>query len=381
MEEWSTRSPTAARFLFSTILLGLTLTAYFIPYYDWDLVAYIGSAIALHDHDAKSIQAQAYSALRTELSEDEYRDIANGSDFRRDVARNADHFSQQLRFYQIRPLYICLLAGIHGAGIGYVNATRLLSAGSFALIGLLLFVWARKYIDEWRAAICIPLLLIAPVLFTSARTGSPDALSAFVVLLGTFELVEHRRFALGATLLLLALFLRADDVILVALLLTGCAIRGKEICNRVIAVSLAVFSAVIVLGINHVWHSYSWPVLMMNTANPIPNPAEIRPEFGLAGYFQAMHDMLDEARESSMLVFPFVAVLSLFSSRTARILKQLVTVVLLSWATHIVLFPHIEDRYFVAGSALVGIATISALLGGSNQSAGPARHRYTGSPS
>ncbi len=369
MPEPSTRSRTAARFLFSTILLGLTLTAYFIPYYDWDLVAYIGSAIALHDHDAKSIQAQAYSAIRAELPQDEYGDIANESDFRRNVARNADHFSQQLRFYQVRPLYIRLLAGIHDAGIGYVKATRLISSGSFALIGLVLFVWASKYIDEGRAAICIPLLLIAPILFTSARTGSPDALSAFVVLLGTFELVEHRRLALGATLLLLSLFLRTDNVIFVALLLIGCAIRGQEIHARVIAVSLAVFSAVIVLGINHVWHSYSWPVLMMNTANPIPNPAEVSPQFGLTGYFQAMHDMVDEARQSSVLVFPFVAALSLFSSRTARVLKQLVTVVLLSWATHIVLFPHIEDRYFVAGSALVGIAIISALLGRSSLSA------------
>src|SRR5690349_24935400 len=105
-----------SRILFVLLLLAITLIAYFVPYYDWDLVAYVGSAIALQEHDSKLIQQQAYAALRAELPEDDYADITNGSDFRHDMAQNAEHFRQQLRFYEIRPLYSWTVAALHRIG-------------------------------------------------------------------------------------------------------------------------------------------------------------------------------------------------------------------------------------------------------------------------
>jgi hypothetical protein len=351
------------RLLFSILLLALSLTAYFVPYYDWDLVAYVGSAIALHENDAKSIQTQAFEAMRNELPEEDYLDIASGSYFRRDVASNPDHFRQQLRFYQIRPLYIHLLGWLHRVGPQYVNATRLLSATSLMLTGILLFLWSRRYVDERFAAICIPLLLIAPVLFTSARTGSPDALSALFVLLGSFELVEYRRSIIGSAILLVSLFLRTDNVIFVVCILAGFALTQRRTRDRIGAAVCAILAVTVVLGINRIEHSYSWPVLMQNTSIPIVNPAEINPKITAADYFSAVRDMVDEARESSVTAFPFLAALALLSSRTTRVLKSLVTIVLLSWAAHLVLFPHIEDRYFISGSVLIGIASLSTLRG------------------
>lgn len=100
---------------------------------------------------------------------------------------------------------------------------------------------------------------------------------------------------------------------------------------------------------------------MQNTANPIVNPAEIAPTFTTRDYLSTMHDMIDEARESSVVIFPFIAALALFSPRLTRQWKQLLTTILLSWAAHVVLFPHIEDRYFVAGSAMIGLAALAAL--------------------
>ena len=355
--------------LFSILLAALTLIAYYVPYYDWDLVAYVGSAIAMDEHDSKTIQTQAYDALRNELPEEDYLDIANGSYFRRDVAGNPDHFRQQLRFYQIRPLYIRLLAWLHRLGLQYVNAARLVSTVSLALIGILLLAWSRRYIDERYAAICVPLLLAAPVLFTSARTGSPDALSALVVLLGCVELVERQRTVIGSTILLVSLFLRTDNVIFVVFLLAGLALTLTRMRDRIAATVYAILAVAIVLGINRVEHSYSWPVLMQNTAIPIVNPAEVQPKIVVADYFGAVRDMVDEAREGSVIVFPFLAALALFSSRTATLLKRLITIVLLSWATHIAIFPHVEDRYFVSGSALIGLAALSATLGATQSDA------------
>jgi hypothetical protein len=349
------------RTIFSAFLLALTLLAYFVPYYDWDLVAYTGSAIALRERDPIQIQKQAYDALKQELPQDDYVEIVSGSEFRSDVSQDAEHFRQQLRFYQIRPMYIRLLAGLHGAGMGYVNATRVISAVAFTLLGILLFVWARSYVGEWQAAICVPLLLITPAIFGSARIGSPDELSAFTLLLGTFELIERERLPLGTALLFASLLVRTDNVIFVFLLLATVAVKTRARL-RIWAAVLAVASVAIVVSINHFEHSYPWSVLMQNTASPIVNPAEVSSTIAAADYVAAVHDMVDEARESSVLAFPFLAVIALLSPGTSSKLKRLVVVVLLSWIAHLSLFPHIEDRYFVAGSAIIGVAVVSSLL-------------------
>lgn len=348
--------------LFGLLILAVTLIAYLLPYYDWDLAAYVGSAIALNQRDSKLVQQQAYAALRTELPEDDYTDIASGSDFRRDVAHNADHFCQQLRFYQIRPLYLWTLAGLHAIGIGFVHATRIISAIAFSSMAVLLFCWLRHYVSQVQAGTCAMLLLITPVILTSARTGSPDAFSALIVLLGTYLLIERNAALTGGLLLLLSLFLRTDNVLFVFIVCAAVAYQSAEKRTRVITAVAAIVSIGLVLAINQTEHSYRWSVLLENTATPIVNPSEVSPRISMSDYFRAVHDMVDEARENSVTVFPFIAALALFAWRTPPRLRHLVTLVLLSWAAHLVLFPHIEDRYFIAGAAMIGVAVVAGLL-------------------
>ena len=325
-------------------------------------MAYTGAVISLREGDKARIRSEAYAVLERELPEADYRDIAKGSSFRRDVAANADHFFQQLRFYRIRPLYVRTLALLHSAGVPYVQATRVISAASFFLLGILLFAWSKTYLGEWRAAIAIPLLLIAPVIFTSARTGSPDGMSALAVTFGVYVIFERQRWLLGAAILLLSLFIRTDNVIFILILFAWLALTLSSSGKRAVAAGFALLGLALVLVLNRVEHSFSWPVLMQNTANPIVNPAEVAPTFGMTEYLSAVHDMVDEAAESSALVFPFLAALALLSRKLSRDWTRLIEIVLLSWAAHVILFPHIEDRYFVAGAALIGVGSATALL-------------------
>jgi hypothetical protein len=101
---------------------------------------------------------------------------------------------------------------------------------------------------------------------------------------------------------------------------------------------------------------------MHNTAMPIVNPAEVSPKISASDYFGAVHDMVDEAGENRVAVFPFIAAIALLSSRTPDPLKHLLKIVLLAWAAHIIIFPHIEDRYFVAGAAIIGVAAAAGLV-------------------
>jgi hypothetical protein len=87
--------------------------------------------------------------------------------------------------------------------------------------------------------------------------------------------------------------------------------------------------------------------------------------------------MVDEARESSVVVFPFLAAIALFSGGTTPKMKRLVVIVLLSWIAHLVLFPHIEDRYFIAGAAIIGVAALSSVLSRPDKQRGQAVYAAT----
>src|SRR5581483_7198701 len=140
------------------------------------------------------------------------------------------------------------------------------------------------------------------------------------------------------------------------------ALRAGEKRIRATAAFATLAAIAVVLMINHTEHTYPWSVLMQNTATPIVDPAEVSPSISVSDYFGAVHDMMDEARENSMMVFPFISAIALFSSRTPSVFKRLVKIVLLSWAAHVIIFPHIEDRYFIFGAAIIGVAAAAGLL-------------------
>jgi hypothetical protein len=353
---------TLTRIAFAFALAALSALSYFTPYYDWDLAAYVGCAIATHESNPATIYGDTIADLRRELPQDAYDEITAASDFRLDLSKNPQHFVQQLRFYRIRPLYIRALVALHALGLGYIAAAQLISIAAFAGIGLLLFIWTSGKVGGAAAAICVSLLLFTPVLFTSARTGSPDALSAFVVLLGTYLLVKRKAITSAAVLLLISLFIRTDNILYVTLLCCWQAWRSTGKRTRLYWISAALLAVICVFSVNRVEHSYGWRMLMQNTETPIVNPAEIAPDFSVRDYFAAWIDTVDEARENSVLVFPFLAVLVLLTGRAEATMSGLVKIVLLSWLARLLLFPHIEDRYFISGSALIGIAAISTLV-------------------
>jgi hypothetical protein len=71
---------------------------------------------------------------------------------------------------------------------------------------------------------------------------------------------------------------------------------------------------------------------------------------------------VDQTRETTFLAFIFIASLLLLAPATPRNFRKLVTALLVATAVRLLLFPHIEDRYFVATYAIIGIAAIITLM-------------------
>ena len=355
---------TLPHLFFAIFLLATATLAYIWPFAEWDALAYIGCAIALHEPNAETMHAQVYDEARNGYSEDAVDELANGSAFRHDVAGNANHFAQQLPFYRVRPIYIRLIAGLHRLGVTYVHAVQLVSALSFALFGILVFRWAAAYVSTRVAAIGSALLLVTPGSFAAARTGTPDMLSSVALLWGTYLLVERQRAVLGPVVLAASVWLRTDNSVYVGILLLwyAWARRPSVRISRALSIGLLVAVLASVLGINYAAHTYGWRILMQNTAEAITAPAETVPSFGPTGYLYTWVDVVDQTRETTFLAFIFLAGLLLLAPPTPRKFRELTGVLLAAAAARLMLFPHIEDRYFVATYGILGIAAMASLM-------------------
>src|SRR5262249_45986399 len=103
---------------------------------------YIGCAISYDEPNVERIHKQTYEeAARAGLF------LTSGSPYWEDMARNAEHFYQQLPNYHVKPLYVWLIYLFHKLGFPYVKASVVPSVVSSVLIFGVIFLWLAKFAD------------------------------------------------------------------------------------------------------------------------------------------------------------------------------------------------------------------------------------------
>jgi len=156
------------------------------------------------------------------------------------------HLAQLEPLYAIRPLYLEIVAVEAGAGEPIQPAITLVSALSLFGIGMVLLGWTH------RPAYCA-LLMATPAIVLLGRIGTPDALSSLLVLSSMWAIVRERLLP-GFLLLLVSIWVRTDNVLLVFLVLVWLAAIGKLSLSH--SAVLALLAAASVVFINHFSGNY-----------------------------------------------------------------------------------------------------------------------------
>jgi len=129
------------------------------------------------------------------------------------------------------------------------------------------------------------------------------------------------------------------------------------------AAALSLLALASVLAINHFSGHYGWPTLMRNTfTDAIATPGETIVTISWSDYFEDAKELGGMTASGSTIPFVLLGVLALASGRASRESKELIWIVFAALAIRLVLFPHLEDRYFVAQYTILAIAAISALF-------------------
>jgi hypothetical protein len=267
------------------------------------------------------------------------------------ILDSPEHLRQLEPLYAIRPLYLQAIALVAGMGVPYQKAISLVSALSLFLIGIVLLSWTGR-------AVYSGLLLATPAVVGVARIGTPDALSALFLLTSAWALASNRMFA-GIALLLASLWVRTDNVLFVVAVLIWLTWR-KELSLPQFA-ALAGLAGASVLLINHFSGNYGWRVLFRYTFVEGGNVADVRPSVSVSEYLTAFVAGVRKIGGQEVTMFALVGLAAAKWLRTDDSLRPLLTCAAIASTARFLLFPAPDNRYFIWGYLIAGVALIRAI--------------------
>ncbi|MCT8997013.1 hypothetical protein [Chelativorans intermedius] len=261
------------------LLLGvLAVAAYgwLRPDYNWDMVAYVATALENRAEDAETLHAQAWAVIEEGADEAQEYHLKFSNPYNLNQWENPEDFQSQLSMYRVKVAYIWLLRLLEPF-TGLAAAAILLSVVPAIGVGLLCLCWLWRAQALQGAFFLLPLLLLTDYSrMTSAVV--PDMLLALVSLAALYALWRGREW-LGCGLLFASVFVRPDNIVLIFAILIAAVLFNRRTLP-VFVTFLAAFIACVAisrLGGHPGWwaHFYFSCVEIQNSM------AGFNPEFSL----------------------------------------------------------------------------------------------------
>jgi hypothetical protein len=343
-----------------------TALGFLKPYTNWDMVAYVGSAISwqekepavIHQKTLQDVEKGVSSRWRSEIAATNAR------------SNNPGNFVQNLPFYTTKPAYIAAIWLSRALGLTqtYSAATWVVSALCFAGLAILLLYWPPEQMNRaiWLLALAVFCWFGNHPLSTLARFSTPDSM-AMIPILGAFlALLRLQRPRLGIALMLFAVMIRPETAVLIVMLAAICLImdQSQAPLNKTQSVMMAILSIILYLSIQKLFGGYGYEKYFYYTfVNSIPNPAEVEAHWTLREYSQALVAGLQHITTDSRLL-PFLLLSSaaaychLFRRRTRSVYSWLLLLAWANYAARFLLAPSWQEyRYYSMNYLLILIAS------------------------
>lgn len=360
---WASRPTTII--VYVLLLAAASFRLYQRPIYSMDLLAYMGNALLMEETDPVRLHQRVYSEITQRVPVAERRNFlgqqagapVDQNRSRQERAADPYNYAEFLPFFAIRPLYNELLYVLSKTGVGLVRAAVVISAVSHFLLGILLFLWMRRYVNPWYAVAMSLLLMISPPLLLIGRDTGSDALSTLVAFFAIYLIFERRLLAAGFALLLVSIYCRTDNVVLAGLTIFACWVERKLDFWK--AAVLAVVSVASVLAINYFAGDYGVRMLYYRNFIGVPlTPAEMVIHFSVSDYLAAFRSGITNAMAGVLIPFLILGMGGIVQRGPLRTVAVLMTAYAL---LHFVLLPNWQERWFCLLYLSMGLAAASAV--------------------
>lgn len=348
--------------LFLLVLLAETAYCYLHPVAYFDTFAYVSLQRRVADgNDFGAVGRSCAAALPGAYNG---CGAATSSEvFAQAAALSPEEYPAFLRFYTVKPMYNLLAGAVRTVlGVDAWRALRVVSAGSFLLIGLVCMWWLRRLVSPALAAIGALCLVSLPVTLGLGRGLLPDALLTALLVLGA-ALLSGRRWVAGAGVLLLATLVRADALLLLgaagSLLIWRNTGPGRRRLQSLGGFAAAFGGWAVLLRLST--GSYPWRVLFVHSFLAWTPPSGYPDlQVTLREYLQVMSS---NGIRTVLFCLPLpllLAAIALAGRRRCTPERELVWAGLAAVLLRLLLYPGVEERYYVWLTLIAGAGAVGA---------------------
>jgi hypothetical protein len=348
--------------LLSVLVIFLALQ---FPFYNWDIVAYVGSVLSVDIKDVATLHSTTYQILQTQLPAEAFNRLLQGN-YPQAVYQDAHVFQEQLNFYFIKPLYIGLLYCLSKLGVSIVNGIALVSICATLFCAGLTLHWLCRHINPHAAFAFTLLIGLQSRLFDLARIATPDALSVAVLLAALYILFEKKQLKTASMMVAFAVLVRANNIIFATLLLSfmiGFAVYQKDRASARFSAWLLLITVLSYFAMSKLLHGYSWWTLFYHSfVNKLNHPSQFDVPFSISLYLEVA------IQQGKALLIPglgapstlpvFILLLGALCLANLRrgqhsmqaYLWAVCVIILLNYGAYFVLFPGVNqwDRFFTS---------------------------------
>jgi hypothetical protein len=345
-------------FFYFFCILSVGLYAFKKPYYNWDVLPYMGVVLSYDNDNPKFIHDTVYEIAKKQIPSTIYYQLIDSSNnYRKKIKENAVDFYNEFPFYVVKPLYTGTIYLFYKSGFSLLKATIIPSIIAYILIGILLFIWLKTYLPSSFAIAPGLLIMLSAPLLNILRSSSPDCLAAFLQLASLYYIIERKSLITGFIFLLSSAFARVDNIIPCFFILSLLAFTNKwkekiPLKKYLIMVLILIGSCLLITANAS---KYGWSLLYYPSfAQRLNIYHDSTTGFPIKNYLILFYSHITSSFFfSDFILFMLLASLIFidkfpFQFRRASFEQMLLLVIILTIGVHILLQPLIDDRFFIA---------------------------------
>lgn len=349
-------------------VLFCSVKSFIKPEFNFDGLAYIGIIHSISETNDKIIHKKTYDEYKRVTPKETFKLLTKGDTYRTSLYKNPKYFVSQFPFYTIKPLYLLLVYIVNKIGINIIYSTITVSILSYIGICTILLFWLKKVEFNIFLTISTIILVTSPPITSVARLSTPDMLSAFVLITGIYVGIIVRKRKTFVSLLLLSLFARIDNVVIVFPLLFWMRFITKKekfkITNKEFIIANVLGLSIYII-VTKTTSNYGWGSLMYHSfIKSLNNPSTFKEVFTTNQYFFIIKNSLLNMFNSSFMTFIMLYLVGflILSKLKTKILNnlhfQISTISLATMVGHFLLFPSFEDRFYTYQYIVIFIITM-----------------------
>lgn len=340
----------------------LVVAAYAVvrPDYNWDMVAYVATAIEDDYPAAEDLHRETWSRIEAGASERQLSHLKFSSPYNLNQWEKPEDFKSQLSMYRVKVAYVAALKALEPV-IGVVKATFLLSILPSVLFGTLVLWWLWREKALQAAFLVLPVLMVADYLPLSTVV-TPDMLVSFVSLVAIYALWRGHDW-LAAVLLVLSVTIRPDNLVLLIAAAMTAVLFGWRKAPMLLALAAGFAVAIYVSKAGH--HPGWWPHFYFSNVQIQNSMADFNPPFTVQAFAKGYARGLIVSFQHNDWIW-LLAMLSLgwaLLTKAGKInhprVHALAFMLFIATLGKFASFPLPDDRFyfvFIAGFALVLLA-------------------------